>query len=68
LVKCEEEQRVTRLVRQLRSNSLSLRKIAEELNGRLMPTENHGLWQANTVKKILDRVEAPTTASRRTSA
>ena len=44
-------------MRQLRSNGLSLRKIAEELNRRLIPTKNHGLWQANTVRKILERAE-----------
>ena len=56
LVKSPEEQQVIRLVRQLRRNGLSLRKIADELNLRLIPTKNNGLWQANTVKKILDRV------------
>jgi hypothetical protein len=55
-VKSDEEQAVIRLVRQLRRKGLSLRAVAEELNERLVPTKNHGLWQANTVKKILDRV------------
>lgn len=67
LVRSEEEQQVIRLVRQFRRNGLSLRKIADELNQRRVPTKNHGVWQANTVKKILDRVEQ-TTSSRRTSA
>ena len=56
LVKSDEEQKVIRLARQLRGNGLSLRKIAEELNRRLIATKNNGIWQANTVKKILDRV------------
>ena len=56
LVKDPEEQAVIRLARQLRASGLSLRKIAEELNRRLVPTKNNGIWQANTVKKILDRV------------
>ncbi len=58
LVKSDEEQNVIRLVRQLRRNGLSFRKIADELNLRLIPTKNHGVWQANTLKKILDRVES----------
>ena len=57
LVKCKEEQNVIRLARQLRRNGCSLREIAAELNRRLVPTKNHGVWQPNTVKKILDRVE-----------
>ena len=60
LVKCDEEQQVIGLVRQLRRNGLSLREIAEELNRRLIPTKNHGVWQANTVRKILERVESKT--------
>ena len=60
LVKCEEEQQVIGLVRQLRRNGLSLREIAEELSRRLVSTKNHGIWQANTVRKILDRVESKT--------
>jgi hypothetical protein len=64
LVKSDDEQAVIRLLRQLRRNGLSLREIAEDLNRRLIPTKNHGLWQANTVRKILSRVETAT-ASRR---
>ena len=57
-MKCDEEQAVIRLVRQLRRKGLSLRAVAEELNERLIPTRNHGVWQANTVRKILQRVES----------
>ena len=56
LVKSDQEQKAIRLARQLRGNGLSLCKIADELNRRLIPTKNNGIWQANTVKKILDRV------------
>ena len=60
LVKCDEEQQVIGLVRQQRRNGLSLREIAEDLNRRLIPTKNHGVWQANTVRNILERVESKT--------
>ena len=64
LVRSDDEQQVIRLVRQLRRKGLSLRAVAEELNDRLIPTKNHGVWQANTVRNILQRAET-TTASRR---
>ena len=60
LQKCSEEQAVIRLIRQLRANGKTLRAIADELNRRLVPTKNHGLWQATTVKKILDRTTSTT--------
>jgi len=60
LEKNTEEQAVIRMVRQLRANGRTLRAIAEELNRRLIPTKNHGLWQAATVKKILDRTASTT--------
>ncbi len=62
LQKCAEEQAVIRLIRQLRANGKTLRSVVDELNMRLVPTKNHGLWQAATVKKILDRVVAGTSA------
>ena len=55
LIKSKEEQGVIRMIRQYRMNGLSLRKIAEKLNQKLVPTKNYGVWQANTVKKILER-------------
>ena len=58
LQKGPEEQAVIRLVRQLRENGKTLRTITEELNRRLVPTKNHGLWQAATVKNILDRARS----------
>ena len=56
LEKSEEEQEVIGTIKQLRSNGLSLRGIARELNHRLIPTKNNGIWHANTVSKILERV------------
>ena len=55
LVKNKTEQEVIRMIRQLRASGLSLWKIAGELNRRLIPTKNSGIWQANTVRKILTR-------------
>ena len=59
LVKDAGEQQVIRLIRQLRESGESLRTIARELNRRLVPTKNAGLWQANTVRKILQRLSSP---------
>ena len=56
LEKNQEEQEVIRIIKQLRSSRLSLRGIARELNKRLVPTKNNGIWHANTVSKILLRV------------
>jgi hypothetical protein len=55
LVKRKEEQEIIRMIRQYRVNGLSLRKIADELNQKLVPTKNCGIWQATTVRKILER-------------
>ncbi len=56
LEKNKEEQEVIRIIKQLRSNGLSLRGIARELNKRLVPTKNNGIWHAATVSKILSRI------------
>jgi len=58
LVKNGAEQQVIRLMRQLHGGGESLNGIARELNRRLVPTKNAGLWQANTVGKILHRIAA----------
>jgi hypothetical protein len=58
LVKNGAEQQVIRLMRQLQGGGESLNAIARELNRRLVPTKNAGIWQANTVGKILHRVAA----------
>ena len=55
LVKNKTEQEVIRMIRQFRASGLSLWKIAGELNRRLVPTKNNGIWQVNTVRKILTR-------------
>ena len=56
LVKNKAEQDVIRMIRQLRASGSSLREIADEMNQKLIPTKNSGIWQANTVRKILMRV------------
>jgi hypothetical protein len=56
IMKNKEEQDVSRMIRQYRAGGLSLRQIAGQLNRGLIPTKNSGIWQANTVKKILSRV------------
>jgi len=45
-------------MRQLLSGVESLHGIARELDRRLVPTKNAGLWQANTVRLILRRTAA----------
>jgi orotate phosphoribosyltransferase-like protein len=56
LKKNREEQEVIRIIKQLKSTGFSLRGISSELNKQLVPTKNNGIWHANTVKKILERV------------
>ncbi len=55
LVKNKAEQDAIRMMRQYRVGGRSLREIAGELNQRLTPTKNNGVWQANTVRRILER-------------
>jgi len=56
LVRNLEELKTIRMMKQLKGRGESLRGIANELNARLIPTKNNGVWQANTVRKILARV------------
>ena len=56
LVKNRAEQEIIRMIRQYRASGLSLRQIAGQLNQHLIPTKKGGIWQANTVRKILARV------------
>jgi IS30 family transposase len=56
LEKNKEEQEVIRIIKQLRASGLSLKGVARELNKRLVPTKNNGIWQAATVSTILLRV------------
>ena len=55
LIKNPQEQEVIREIKQMRATGFSLREIAKELNKKLIPTKNNGIWQANTVRKILQR-------------
>ena len=58
LVRNTGEQQVVRLIRQMCGRGESLRSIARELNRRLVPTKRAGFWHANTVAKILRRLES----------
>jgi hypothetical protein len=51
----DTSQAAIRIMRQYRACGLSLREFAGELNQRLIPIKNSGLWQANTVRNILAR-------------
>ncbi len=63
LVRNPDEQQIIRMMRQYAAVGKSFRGIARELNGKLIPTKNSGVWQANTVRKILDRAGASKTNS-----
>ena len=53
----ESEQAVISLILQLRSEGVSLRKIADELNERSIPTKKRrGIWTHNSIRSILSRV------------
>ena len=43
------------MMRQYRAGGLSLRKITGNLNLKVIPTKQNGVWQANTVREILAR-------------
>ncbi len=55
LLKNGAEQAAIRMMRQYRAGGLSLREIAGNLNLKLIPTKQNGVWQANTVRGILAR-------------
>ncbi len=55
LIKNNKEQEIIGMIKQLKLNGSSLRTIAMELNHKLIPTKNNGTWQANTIRKILQR-------------
>lgn len=50
------------IVMPLKAQGLSLRKIADKLNADGIVTAQGKMWQANTVKRLLDRLEANQTA------
>ncbi len=60
LVENKQEQEIIRIIRQLKIKEFSLRETAEELNKKLIPTKNNGIWQANTIRKILQRFKNKT--------
>ena len=55
LVRNGAEQQAIRLMRLLHDGGSSLNGMALELNRRLVPTKNAGLWRTHTVAKILRR-------------
>lgn len=55
LLDVEEEQQAIGLMKALRSDGMSLRKIAADLEERAIPTKTGAKWSAPTVKAILDR-------------
>ena len=55
IVKNGAEQTTIRMMRQYRAGGMSLREIAGNLNQKLVPTKQNGVWQANTVRGILTR-------------
>jgi len=56
LIKDKAEQQTIRKMKQWHAKGASLREIANKLNEKIIPAKNSGYWQANTVKKILDRI------------
>lgn len=63
LVMDQAEQRAVELMRELHAGGASLRQICEALTAEGIPTKRGGRWQANTVRRILDR-ETATAAAR----
>lgn len=59
LVEDESEQVAIRQVMKMRAAGLSLREIAAACSGASVPTRNGGRWQAETVRKILNRSGRP---------
>jgi site-specific DNA recombinase len=53
LVDCPVEQEAMAIVRQLRAEGLSIRKIADELNARGVKTKENGRWHIATVQRVL---------------
>ena len=54
-MKNSAEQTAIRMMRQYRAGGLSLREIAVNLNEKLIPTKNNGIWQANAAREIRAR-------------
>jgi len=52
LIRNEEEQAIINEIKKLKESGLSLRKIAEELNGRGIATKNGKAWTATQIQRI----------------
>jgi DNA invertase Pin-like site-specific DNA recombinase len=57
LIKDKKEQQTIRKIQIWKTENIPLREIARRLNQEKNPGKNGGRWQANTVKKILDRIK-----------
>jgi hypothetical protein len=55
LVTNNVEQAAIHMMQEQRTGGLSLREIAGKLSSMLTPTKQGGVWQANTVRRILAR-------------
>ncbi len=55
LVKNQKEQKTIRWIGQMEKTGKSLREIAKVLNESNVPAKNGGVWQANTVRVLLNR-------------
>jgi hypothetical protein len=60
LVSNHKEQKVIRMVRQLKAAGLSYRDIAASLNRKLIPTKKTGVWVAMSVRRLLVRNKSET--------
>ena len=54
LVENADEQNALKIIRKLRSEGLSLRKIGAELDKRGIATKKGGKWQAATIKNLCE--------------
>jgi len=52
LIRSEEEQAIINEIKKLKESGLSLRKIAEDLNGRGIATKNGKTWTATQIQRI----------------
>jgi site-specific DNA recombinase len=58
LIENADEQRALKIIRKLRAEGLSLRKIGAELDKRGIATKKGGNWQAATIKNLCQQVAA----------
>ncbi|MFC1504213.1 recombinase family protein [Spirochaetota bacterium] len=55
LIENQYEQLIILQIKEYKNNGQPLREISRRLNKKRVKTKNGGKWQANTVKKILER-------------